>query len=82
MNVRNPITGQSDRPLAPIPPDRLAAVAAGLRERAPRGSTPIAARSWPASGPRWPTTTPCSPPWWPTPAGWGSRSWNAGSWPG
>ncbi|MGW4799800.1 aldehyde dehydrogenase family protein [Nonomuraea sp. NPDC004297] len=31
----NPITGQSDRPLAPIPPDRLAAVAAGLRERAP-----------------------------------------------
>ncbi|MCF6476872.1 aldehyde dehydrogenase, partial [Nonomuraea sp. MG754425] len=35
MNVINPITGQSDRPLAPIPPDRLAAVAAGLRERAP-----------------------------------------------
>ncbi|MFB4281176.1 aldehyde dehydrogenase family protein [Nonomuraea sp. MTCD27] len=35
MNVRNPITGQADRPLAPIPPDRLAAAAAGLRERSP-----------------------------------------------
>lgn len=33
MNVRNPITGQADRPLAPVPPDRLAALAAGLRER-------------------------------------------------
>ncbi|MEO3871981.1 aldehyde dehydrogenase family protein [Nonomuraea sp. B12E4] len=40
MNVRNPITGQTDRPLAPVPPDRLAAVAAGLRERAP---------AWPAA---------------------------------
>ncbi|AQZ66080.1 Aldehyde dehydrogenase [[Actinomadura] parvosata subsp. kistnae] len=34
MNVRNPITGQPDRALAPIPPDRLAAAAAGLRARA------------------------------------------------
>ncbi|MBF8190434.1 aldehyde dehydrogenase family protein [Nonomuraea sp. K274] len=33
MNVRNPITGQADRPLAPIPPDRLAAVATGLRAK-------------------------------------------------
>ncbi|MBB5778052.1 aldehyde dehydrogenase family protein [Nonomuraea jabiensis] len=31
--MRNPITGQADRPLAPVPPDRLAALAAGLRER-------------------------------------------------
>ncbi|SEG55092.1 Acyl-CoA reductase [Nonomuraea solani] len=35
MDVRNPITGRPDRALDPIPPDRLAAVAAGLRERAP-----------------------------------------------
>ncbi|MFC5831736.1 aldehyde dehydrogenase family protein [Nonomuraea insulae] len=33
--MTNPITGQADRPLAPIPPDRLAAVAAGLRELSP-----------------------------------------------
>ncbi|WP_431923507.1 aldehyde dehydrogenase family protein [Nonomuraea jabiensis] len=31
--MRNPITGQADKPLAPVPPDRLAALAAGLRER-------------------------------------------------
>ncbi|MFI7221684.1 aldehyde dehydrogenase family protein [Nonomuraea angiospora] len=31
--MRNPITGQADRPLAPVPPDRLAALAAGLRGR-------------------------------------------------
>ncbi|MGW0193071.1 aldehyde dehydrogenase family protein [Nonomuraea sp. NPDC003201] len=31
--MRNPITGQADRLLAPVPPDRLAALAAGLRER-------------------------------------------------
>ncbi|GAA3593675.1 aldehyde dehydrogenase family protein [Nonomuraea rosea] len=35
MNVRNPITGQTDRPLSPIPPERLAAAAAGLRAAAP-----------------------------------------------
>ena len=35
LNVRNPITGQIDRPLAPVPPDRLAAAAAGLRASAP-----------------------------------------------
>ncbi|MFB9628011.1 aldehyde dehydrogenase family protein [Nonomuraea helvata] len=32
--MRNPLTGQTDRALAPVPHDRLAAVAAGLRERA------------------------------------------------
>ncbi|MFF4616827.1 aldehyde dehydrogenase family protein [Nonomuraea jabiensis] len=31
--MRNPISGQADRPLAPVPPDRLAVLAAGLRER-------------------------------------------------
>lgn len=31
MNVRDPLTGQVERPLAPVPPDRLAAIAAGLR---------------------------------------------------
>ncbi|MGN9838683.1 aldehyde dehydrogenase family protein [Nonomuraea sp. H19] len=35
MNVRDPLTGQVERPFAAIPPDRLAAVAAGLRARAP-----------------------------------------------
>ncbi|TMR96481.1 aldehyde dehydrogenase family protein [Nonomuraea basaltis] len=33
MNVLDPLTGQVDRPLAPIPPSRLAAAAAGLRAR-------------------------------------------------
>ncbi|MEV1171358.1 aldehyde dehydrogenase family protein [Nonomuraea sp. NPDC049784] len=32
--MRNPLTGQADRQLAPVPSDRLAAVAADLRERA------------------------------------------------
>jgi succinate-semialdehyde dehydrogenase / glutarate-semialdehyde dehydrogenase len=31
VNVRDPLTGQVERPLAPVPPDRLAAIAAGLR---------------------------------------------------
>ncbi|MFI7638165.1 aldehyde dehydrogenase family protein [Nonomuraea sp. NPDC049400] len=32
--MRNPLTGEDDRPLAPVPPDRLAAIAADLRKRA------------------------------------------------
>ncbi|MFB4293986.1 aldehyde dehydrogenase family protein [Nonomuraea sp. ATR24] len=33
--IRNPLTGRPDRPLAPVPPDRLAATAAELRALAP-----------------------------------------------
>ncbi|MGP3961594.1 aldehyde dehydrogenase family protein [Nonomuraea sp. 3N208] len=35
MNVRDPLTGRIERPLDPVPPDRLAAVAAELRAMAP-----------------------------------------------
>ncbi|MGW0811432.1 aldehyde dehydrogenase family protein [Nonomuraea sp. NPDC002799] len=35
MNVRDPLTGRPGRPLAPVPPTRLAAVAAGLRAMSP-----------------------------------------------
>ncbi|WP_049564992.1 aldehyde dehydrogenase family protein [Nonomuraea sp. SBT364] len=33
--IRDPLTGRPDRPLAPVPPDRLAATAAELRALAP-----------------------------------------------
>ncbi|MDP4501585.1 aldehyde dehydrogenase family protein [Nonomuraea turcica] len=35
MNVRDPLTGRIERPLDPVPPDRLAAVAAELRAMTP-----------------------------------------------
>ncbi|MED7923945.1 aldehyde dehydrogenase family protein [Nonomuraea sp. LP-02] len=49
--VLDPLTGRAERPLRPVPPDRLAAIAAGLRARAagwaaegPAGRGPVLAR--------------------------------------
>ncbi|MGW4412301.1 aldehyde dehydrogenase family protein [Nonomuraea sp. NPDC004702] len=38
--VRNPLTGRAERPLAPVGPDRLAEIAAGLRAMAPAWRAP------------------------------------------